>query len=203
MKSKLFSFTSGGAAYNLIVGFAPTRVEVVNTTKYATDASVIESKWDSSMASGYSYNLVNEADAAIASISTSNGFTPYGASNFATNQYTITGISAAAQAVVTATNTASVGDYVYITGVVGMTEINDAHYKVVAATSSTFTIDVDSSGFTAYSSGGIAKNVSETQVDNGGAGITLGTAVVGADSDVMKVYCFLDDQGVVDLGDIG
>lgn len=203
MKSKLFSFTSGGAAYNLIVGFAPTRVEVLNSTKYATDASIIESKWDSSMAAGYSYNIINEADAAIASISTSNGFTPYGASNFATNQYTITGISAAAQAVVTATNTASVGDYVYITGVVGMTEINDAHYKVVAASSSAITIDVDSSSFTAYSSGGVAKNVSETQVDNGGVGITLGTAVVGADSDVMKVTCFLDDQGPVDLGDIG
>ena len=203
MKSKVFSFTSGGAAYNLIVGFAPTRVVAVNTTKYATDASVIESRWDSSMADGYSYNLVNEADAAVASISTSNGFTPYASSNFASNEYTITGISQASSAVVTATNTAEAGDYIYISGVVGMTEINDNHYKVLSATSSSITIDVDSSSFTAYSSGGVAKNVSSIQEDTGGVGITLGTDVVGADGDVIKVYCFLDDQGVEDLGDIG
>lgn len=67
----------------------------------------------------------------------------------------ITGISQAAQAVVTvASHTRVAGDLVYVSGVVGMTEINGARYEVVSVTATTITLDVNSTGFTAYASGG-------------------------------------------------
>lgn len=78
---------------------------------------------------------------------------------------TITDITLADPAVVT-TGTAhglSTGDEVFISGVVGMTEVNNRQFKVTVLTSTTFslqlmdgTTDVDAStdGYTAYSSGG-------------------------------------------------
>ena len=49
-----------------------------------------------------------------------------------------------------------VGEIVLINSVVGTTELNGNYYKITATTTNTFTLDVDISGFTAYSSGGIA-----------------------------------------------
>tara|TARA_R100000664_G_C2757720_1_gene146107 strand:- start:1628 stop:4363 length:2736 start_codon:yes stop_codon:yes gene_type:complete len=57
------------------------------------------------------------------------------------------------------------GEEVYISGVVGMTELNGKHYKVADKTTNTFELqnmlssDINSSGFTAYSSGGTAARV--------------------------------------------
>ncbi len=71
------------------------------------------------------------------------------------NTFTITGITQATQAVVTATTTLVAGQTVQVSGVVGMTEINDNTYQVVSVTGTTVTLDVDSTSFTAYVSGGI------------------------------------------------
>ena len=73
---------------------------------------------------------------------------------------TIEGISQAANAVVTTSDTSGLanGDSVLIEGVSGMVEVNDIIFTVsnlVANTS--FTIGVDSQGYSAYSSGGTAK----------------------------------------------
>lgn len=83
---------------------------------------------------------------------------------------TITGITAANPAVVTSTaHDLSDGDHIYITGVVGMTEINDNNipYIVANKTANTFEVtdhdgtNVDSSAFTAYSSGGSINKIYE------------------------------------------
>lgn len=79
------------------------------------------------------------------------------------------GISQATEAVVTATNTFSDGDVVYISGVVGMTEVNTNSYVVSDRTGSNFKIKkdgdyVDSSGFTAWSSGGTATTARTVEV---------------------------------------
>lgn len=75
-----------------------------------------------------------------------------------TNEYetsfNITAISQATQAVLTVTTTFGVGQTVTISGVVGMTELNGNTYTVVANGVTTLTIDVDSTAFTAYVSGG-------------------------------------------------
>jgi hypothetical protein len=69
---------------------------------------------------------------------------------------TITGITQASQAVVTATNTFTAGQYVLISEVSGMTQINGESVQIVSATGSSFVINLDTTTFTAYSSGGIA-----------------------------------------------
>ena len=77
---------------------------------------------------------------------------------------TITGATQANPCVLTAVNSFNAGEMLKITGVVGMTELNfvalqNNYYQIIDATSTSITIDVDSTAFTAYSSGGIATPV--------------------------------------------
>lgn len=74
---------------------------------------------------------------------------------------TITAISKASAAVVTATHDYSAGDYVLIYGVVGMTQIN---YRVVRVLSVSTTVSfvceaLDSTDYTTYTSGGSAQKI--------------------------------------------
>jgi hypothetical protein len=48
---------------------------------------------------------------------------------------------------------------VTFSGVVGMIQLNGNTYTVISSSPTTFTIKVDSSGFTDYSSGGLATPV--------------------------------------------
>lgn len=72
---------------------------------------------------------------------------------------TITGISKAASAVVTAANTYAVNDLVAFNAVVGMTEINGLWGAITAASATQFTVAINSTGFTTYTSGGVAVKV--------------------------------------------
>jgi hypothetical protein len=79
---------------------------------------------------------------------------------------TISGLTAANPGVVTATSHGySDGDFVIITSVVGMTEVNTKTFKVANKTTNTFELNdvdgnnVDTSGYTAYSSGGVANKI--------------------------------------------
>lgn len=75
----------------------------------------------------------------------------------------ITNITQAANAVVTSDNTFTSDDYGVTTiifyEVAGMTEINGLTGTLVSATGTTFTVNIDSTAFTAYTSGGIAFTV--------------------------------------------
>lgn len=73
---------------------------------------------------------------------------------------TITAISKASEAVITATNTLSAGDWVVIRGVTGMTEINERVVRVKSPSGTQFTAEeLDSTEFTTYVSGGSAYEV--------------------------------------------
>ena len=76
---------------------------------------------------------------------------------------TITGITAANPAVVTSNSHGySNGDHIWISSVVGMTELNGRRFTVANKTTNTFELSgVNSSGYTAYSSGGVANKVYE------------------------------------------
>ena len=71
-------------------------------------------------------------------------------------QRTINGITQAAQAVVslTAAHGLSIGDSIHISAVTGMTEINGRRAAIVGTTSDTLTLDLDTSGFSAYTGAG-------------------------------------------------
>lgn len=71
--------------------------------------------------------------------------------------YAITAISKAASAVVTiGAHSVPIGHRMHFGGVVGMTEINGLTGTVIAIGASTVTVDIDSSGFGAYTSDGVA-----------------------------------------------
>ena len=81
---------------------------------------------------------------------------------------TITGITQANPAVVTATShNYSNGDEVLISGVSGMTEVNSKRFLVANKTTNTFElqdkdgVDINSTSFTAYASGGVSNKVFE------------------------------------------
>jgi hypothetical protein len=75
----------------------------------------------------------------------------------------ITGATAANPVVITATSHGySNGDRVYVTGVTGMTEINNREFTVANVTTNTFELSgVDGSGFSAFVSGGTVGKIVE------------------------------------------
>lgn len=80
----------------------------------------------------------------------------------------ITNIAQAAVPTVTtsAAHGYSTGDKIWIQGVGGMTQINDRVVTILSTpTTTTFTIDVDSSGFNAYTSGGTASKYVQPSED--------------------------------------
>jgi hypothetical protein len=90
------------------------------------------------------------------------GNAPLGNSALTNNYVTyfpITAITQANPAVLTATTTLSVGEVVEIFGVLGMTELNGNEYTVTAVDATTVTLNVDSTGFTAYASGGTVSSL--------------------------------------------
>lgn len=77
---------------------------------------------------------------------------------------TITGITQANPGVVTAANTFANGDMPLITGVVGMTQVNDQLYSISAVSGAAFTLTgINTSGYSAYVSGGTAINKATTR----------------------------------------
>jgi hypothetical protein len=77
----------------------------------------------------------------------------------------ITGVSQANPGVVTITNTYADGDWIFITGVAGMTKLNGNYYIVDNRTDTDLTLTdlngvaVDTTAFTPYTSGGTAQRV--------------------------------------------
>jgi hypothetical protein len=74
--------------------------------------------------------------------------------------FTITGATNATECVLTANNSVSVGQLVQIMGVIGMTQLNfnpslNNNYIVLSSSPTEITIEVDSTGFGTYMSGGM------------------------------------------------
>lgn len=80
---------------------------------------------------------------------------------------TVTAITAATSAVVTsAAHGLTVGTVVVFASVAGMTEINGVAGLITAVTTNGFTVNIDSSAYTAYTSGGTATAQTMTLVEN-------------------------------------
>jgi len=76
------------------------------------------------------------------------------------SSFAITGVTQANPAVINSTTTFVIGQSVTITGISGMTELNGNTYEVVGVSPTTVTIDVDSTLFTPYVSGGFLSSAS-------------------------------------------
>lgn len=204
-----YSFTSGGAAYTLEIGFEPDTIEVWNYTQWAVDTKVAKSYWHKGMTTAYALNEVCEDTSTNHSTSTSNGFTVLTTTSWVDISKTITGATAVGTTSVDLTITShgwtasNNGNKLRIRDVVGMTELNDNLYTMTYLDANSILIEVDGSGFTSYSSGGTAYNVSEKVYATGSYRVTLGTDIVGADSDVMYVEARQADNSTSALGDIG
>ena len=74
----------------------------------------------------------------------------------ADNTYAITGVSQAAQAVISlGSYSIQIGEAFHVSGVAGMTQINGLRGTVVAKGAGYITVDIDSTAFSTYTSGGV------------------------------------------------
>lgn len=95
------------------------------------------------------------------------------------------------QITVSGTGIFTTGETVFINGVVGMTELNDTNYTVTVINGTTVEINVDSTSFSNYTSGGIVWDV-------GGLG-TSGDGAGDYDKKYTYVVTAVDSDGVESL----
>ncbi len=222
---------TGGAAQNLILGFVPSYFRMENKTKIIANTNGVQIvEWWGDMANASAYLWTTTSGAPVITYISSNGITPYqtlDASLYPTTNLIITGISKAANASVTATHAFTAKDVgvtvVSFHNVVGMTQINTLSGVIQSITSTTsFTVNINSTNFTAWSSGGIANIVTGTPALQGGSlasgnalgfsplqqpssqvlntalfnqgalGLTLGSSVMVTTADVWQYEALLD-----------
>jgi hypothetical protein len=194
-------FQSDAAAYDLVLPWQADKIEWFNYTKYGTNTNNLSGVWFRDMPGGDAL-IVSRGTTDLSSVlETTNGVTNASTAGGFTNQHvTITGITTATPAVVTAASHGLVdGDRVVITKVIGTmaAEINNNTYVVDVLSSSTFAL-YDTFGLPittvgAYtSSGQLTKTGPELGVVNNPPSYiyTLGTAVVGADNDVIYFVAY-------------
>ncbi len=231
VKKGLVTVTTGGAAQNLALGFVPSYFRMENKTKIIANTNAVQIvEWWNDMANASAYLWTTTSGVPAISYISSNGITPYQTADsalYTPSNLTITGISAAANASITATHNFTSADIgvtvVSFHNVVGMTQINTLSGVIQSVTSTTsFTVNINSTGFTAYGSGGIANVVTgrpalqggvvsatqapgfppsqatTSQVLNtalfnaGSIGLTLGSSVMVNTSDVWQFTALLD-----------
>ena len=116
---------------------------------------------------------------------------------------TITAISLAYKAQVTGTHALGVGDRVIFAGLGGMTEINGVTATVLAVTgTTTFVVDVDTRGFTPWTSAGTATSVTFTQIKELKDLKPSGSSVKKIDKTNLDSTAMEYVAGLVDNGDI-
>jgi len=223
--------TTGGAAQNLGLGFVPNYFRMENKTKITGNTNGVQIvEWWDDMVNASAYLWTTTSGAPVISYISSNGVTHYqtaDASLFPTSNLTVTGISNAANAVITAANSFTTADYgvtvVTFHGVKGMTQINTLSGVVQSASGGTsFTVNINTSNFSTYTSGGIANIITGIPALQGGLitsgnapgfppaqtntsqvlnaplyneatiGLTLGTSVMVTTSDVWQYTAYLD-----------
>ncbi len=187
---------SAGVAYDLSLPFQPDKFEWWNYTKYGTNDQNLSGVWFRDFPSGDALIVRRGTTTLTSTLETTNGVTLVETPAAFTDQHvTITGITTATPAVVTAASHGlSDGDRVVITKVVGTIgpEVNNQTFVVDVLSSSTFALyDIYGVAITtvgSYTSGGqITKTGPDLNVENEPASyvLTLGSAVMANDNDVI------------------
>jgi hypothetical protein len=189
-------FISSGSAYSLVLPWQADKIEWFNYTKFGTDTQKLQGVWYRDFPAGDALIIARGTTTLTSNLETTNGVTNASTAGGFTNEHvTITGITTATPAVVTATAHGLVdGDRIVITKVIGTmaSEINNNTYVVDVLTANTFALyDVYGLPITtvgAYSSSGqLTKTGPSLGIVNAPPSYiyTLGTAVVGNANDVI------------------
>jgi len=212
MMQEFYKLTSAGAAYNLEIGFEPETIEVVNYTKFGTDDAVSRSIYYRGMADAYTLNEIATDDAINRVITATNGFTVTAASSVGRDKSAISAFTAASPGVGTVASTANFtsGDHVKMHGIAGMTELNDIIFEIVVINSTTFSLKdlatgdaINTTSYGTYVAGtnDYLVNLSDVTENSGSFYCTLGTSVIGSDSDVLYITA-TSGSTYKNLGDI-
>lgn len=225
VKKGTLTVVAGGSAQNLNLGFIPSYIRMENKTKIVANSNGVQiAEWYDDNANASAYIWTTTSGAPVITYISTNGFTPYSTpagleyvplsglpSGAVNTNLTITGISKAANASITATHAFTAADIgvttVTIHSVVGMNQINGLSGVIQSVTSTTsFTVNINSTNFSTYGSGGIANIITGVppttttgfQVYNtpllnvGFTGLTLGSSLMVTTSDVWQYVAFLD-----------
>ena len=222
-----FRIQSGGAAYNLVLPFEADSIEWWNNTVYATNASNLSGIWFPYLTdpTGGALIVARGTTDLTSTLETTNGVTEASdGSGFADNHRVPTAISVATTAVVTsAAHGLTNGQIVRATdfrafpvaSATGMYGLNNLTWEVGNVTTNTFalfypntnrSIPFDSSAQTAFVNNGIAQftlvgQSLDTQNPAPVFTYTLGTAVMGADNDIIIVRA-MKGNATTNLGDV-
>lgn len=197
---KRFEWTNPASAVarNLDVGFTAAKVEIFNLTSPAALA------WTSNMATASNFNV------GVPAYTTTNGVTPL--SQNAAYGATISAFTNANPGVLTVNDTATfgfvIGDTIKVAQVAddgadpALSLNRAATYTIASLTSTTITLDQNTTSDNVYVSGGVASRVSDL---SGAAiptqnfairGVTLGTSAVGGNSESMVAVVYGDESVV-------
>ncbi len=222
--SRLYRMQSDGAAHTITdVGFRPDKVVVYNQTGWSDTSEFVQSVWARDMTNGDALQFRNIIDSGATGedntvFETTNGISVVtNASGVDSSSGAIDGITAVTAAnppvVTDSAHGLSNGDVVRITDLGGMVELNNRKFRVNNVATNTFElqdpetrVDIDGSNFTAFTSGGQWNRLNREDAnrdvfDAETFDITLGSAVVGDDNDILHVELIKYGQ-FTDLGDV-
>jgi len=189
-------FISDGGAYNLVLPWQADKFEWYNYTKFATNDQNLQGVWFRDMPAGDGL-IINRATTSLTStLEATNGITIANTDGgFVDEHVTITGATTATPCVITAASHGlTTGDRIVITKVVGTIgpELNNQTFVVTVTSANAFSLqDVYGNNITtvgSYTSGGqLTKTGPSLGIVDAPVSyiLTLGTAVVGNDSDVI------------------
>ncbi len=226
IKKGTLTVGTGGVAQNLNLGFVPSYIRMENKTKIVANTNGVQIvEWYDDMVNGSAYVWTTTSGAPVITYTATNGFTPLGLTTSGTEfvpltglpaaavntNLTITGISKAANASITATHAFTSADVGVTTvgfhGIVGMTQMNTLTGVIQSVTSTTsFTVNINSTSFTTYGSGGIANVITGAPattttgfqtyntplLNTAFVGLTLGTVIMVTTADVWQYVASLD-----------
>lgn len=205
----VYKVQSAGAAYNLTLPFEPDMVEWWNYTKFGTDANNISGVWVNGMPAGDALVIARGTTDLTSTLEATNGLTQLAdGTGFADNHRIPTAISAVG--VVTSNGHGLTnGQFVRaldfrstpVAKATGMYGLNNRVFQVSNVAANTFqlfepytnfTVGVDLSAEVAFVSNGVAQFTLigqdlYTQNPEPVFRVTLGTAIMGADNDVIYI----------------
>lgn len=203
---------SAGSAYNLQTPWQADKFEWWRYTTYGTNDKDLQGVWFRDFPAGDSLIIRRGTTDLTSTLETTNGITVANTTGGFTNEHvTITGITTATPAVVTAASHGlTSGDRVVITKVIGTIapEVNNQTFVVDVLTANTFGlydtfgVPVTTAG-TYTSSGQLTKTGPSLYVKNAPVlyYLTLGTAIMGSDNDIIY-FVATKFNNYVNIGDV-